>query len=167
MGYAGEPYSGLGLNPAVRTGGGYDVLNPDYITNRGGYGAGGYSGVGLDPAIEQLYGGIGLNPNLNYNTAGLANTAEALSQASGVDINRAEFAGRGGLTADQEAALDRALTAADYATPSNWFSGLGNLGTMLGMGALGRGGGGGGGARVPGAAGGDWLLADRRALHHH
>jgi hypothetical protein len=157
MGYAGEPYSGLGLNPAVRTGGGYDVLNPDYITNRGGYGVGGYSGVGLDPAIEQLYGGIGLNPNLNYNTAGLANTAEALSQASGVDINRAEFAGRGGLTADQEAALDRALTAADYATPSNWFSGLGNLGTMLGMGALGRGGGGGGGARVPGAAGGSFV----------
>ena len=157
MGYAGEPYSGLGLNPAVRTGGGYDVLSPDYITNRGGYGAGGYSGVGLDPAIEQLYGGIGLNPNLNYNTAGLANTAEALSQASGVDINRAEFAGRGGLTADQEAALDRALTAADYATPSNWFSGLGNLGTMLGMGALGRGAGGGGGAAARGAAGGSFV----------
>jgi hypothetical protein len=157
MGYAGEPYSGLGINPAVRTGGGYNVLDPEFITNRGGYGVGGYSGVGLDPAIEQLYGGIGLNPNLNYNTAGLANTAEALSQASGVDINRAEFAGRGGLTADQEAALDRALTAADYATPSNWFSGLGNLGTMLGMGALGRGGGGGGGARVPGAAGGSFV----------
>jgi hypothetical protein len=157
MGYAGEPYSGLGLNPAVRTGGGYDVLSPEYITNRGGYGAGGYSGIGLDPAIEQLYGGIGLNPNLNYNTAGLANTAEALSQASGVDINRAEFAGRGGLTADQEAALDRALTAADYATPTSWFSGLGNLGTMLGMGALGRGAGGGGGAAAKGAAGGSFV----------
>jgi hypothetical protein len=157
MGYAGEPYSGLGLNPAVRTGGGYDVLSPEYITNRGGYGAGGYSGIGLDPAIEQLYGGIGLNPNLNYNTAGLANTAEALSQASGVDINRAEFAGRGGLTADQEAALDRALTAADYATPTNWFSGLGNLGTMLGLGALGRGAGGGGGAAAKGAAGGSFV----------
>jgi hypothetical protein len=157
MGYAGEPYSGLGLNPAVRTGGGYDVLSPEYITNRGGYGVGGYSGIGLDPAIEQLYGGIGLNPNLNYNTAGLANTAEALSQASGVDINRAEFAGRGGLTADQEAALDRALTAADYATPTSWFSGLGNLGTMLGMGALGRGAGGGGGAAARGAAGGSFV----------
>jgi len=139
MGYAGTPYSGEGLNPAVRTGGGYDVLSPEYITNRGAYGAGGYKGVGLDPAIEQLFSGLGLNPNLNYNTAGLANTAEALSQASGVDINRAEFAGRGGLTADQEAALDRALTAADYPTPSNWFSGLGNLGTMLGLGALGKG----------------------------
>jgi hypothetical protein len=157
MGYAGEPYSGLGLNPAVRTGGGYDVLSPEYITNRGGYGVGGYSGIGLDPAIEQLYGGIGLNPNLNYNTAGLANTAEALSQASGLDINRAEFAGRGGLTADQEAALDRALTAADYATPTNWFSGLGNLGTLLGMGALGRGAGGGGGAAAKGAAGGSFV----------
>ena len=153
MGYAGEPYSGLGLNPAVRTGGGYDVLSPEYITNRGAYGAGGYKGIGLDPAIEQLYSGIGLNPNLNYNTAGLANTAEALSQASGVDINRAEFAGRGGLTADQEAALDRALTAADYATPSNWFSGLGNLGALLGAkGLLGAGRGGGGGA-AKGAAG--------------
>jgi len=157
MGYAGDNYTDLRLNPEVRTGGGYDVLSPEYITNRGGYGVGGYSGIGLDPAIQQLYGGIGLNPNLNYNTAGLANTAEALSQASGVDINRAEFAGRGGLTADQEAALDRALTAADYATPTSWFSGLGNLGTMLGMGALGRGGGSGGGARVPGAAGGSFV----------
>ena len=158
MGYAGDNYTDFRLPPAVRTGGGYDVLNPEYITNRGGYGVGGYSGVGLDPAIQQLFGGTGLNPNLNYNTAGLANTAEALSQASGVNINRAEFAGRGGLTADQEAALDRALTAADYATPTNWFSGLGNLGTMLGMGALGRGaGGGGGGAKVPGAAGGSFV----------
>jgi hypothetical protein len=156
MGYAGEPYSGMGINPALRTGGGYDVLSPDYITNRGGYGVGGYSGIGLDPAIEQLYGGIGLNPNLNYNTAGLANTAEALSQASGVDINRAEFAGRGGLTADQEAALDRALTAADYATPSSWFSGLGNLGALLGAKALG-GLGGGGGAAAKGAAGGSFV----------
>lgn len=156
MGYAGEPYSGQGLNPAVRTGGGYDVLSPEYITNRGAYGAGGYKGVGLDPAIEQLYGGIGLNPNLNYNTAGLANTAEALSQASGVDINRAEFAGRGGLTADQEAALDRALTAADYATPTNWFSGLGNLGTMLGLGALGRGAGGGAAGKA-GLGGGSYV----------
>jgi len=143
----------------VRTGGGYNILEPEYITNRGGYGTGGYggAGTGLNYDIKQLYGGVGLNPNLNYSTTGLANTAEALSQASGVDINRAEFAGRGGLTADQEAALDRALTAADYATPSNWFSGLGNLGTMLGMGALGRGGGGGGGARVPGAAGGSFV----------
>jgi len=156
MGYAGTPYSGEGLNPAVRTGGGYDVLSPEYITNRGAYGAGGYKGVGLDPAIEQLYSGLGLNPNLNYNTAGLANTAEALSQASGVDINRAEFAGRGGLTADQEAALDRALTAADYPTPSNWFSGLGNLGTMLGLGALGRGMGGGAG-KAAGALGGSYV----------
>ena len=156
MGYAGDNYSGLGLNPAVRTGGGYDVLNPEYITNRGGYGAGGYKGIGLDPAIEQLYGGIGLNPNLNYNTAGLANTAEALSQASGVDINRAEFAARGGLTADQEAALDRALTAADYATPSNWFSGLGNLGALLGAKSL-LGGGGGGGGKAAGAAGGSFV----------
>ena len=157
MGYAETPYSGEGLNPAARTGGGYNVLEPEYITNRGGYGAGGYSGIGLDPAIEQLYGGIGLNPNLNYNTAGLANTAEALSQASGVDINRAEFAGRGGLTADQEAALDRALTAADYpaATPS-WFSGLGNMGALLGLGALGRGAGGGGAGRA-GAAGGSYV----------
>ena len=158
MGYAGENRTAWELNPRVKTGGGYNVLEPEYITNRGGYGVGGYSGIGLNPKIEQLYGGIGLNPNLNYNTEGLANTAEALSQASGVDINRAEFAGRGGLTADQEAALDRALTAADYATPTNWFSGLGNLGTMLGMGALGRGaGGGGGGARVPGAAGGSFV----------
>jgi hypothetical protein len=157
MGYAGQPYSGEGLNPAARTGGGYDVLSPEYITNRGGYGAGGYTGIGLDPAIEQLYGGIGLNPNLNYNTAGLANTAEALSQASGVDINRAEFAGRGGLTADQEAALDRALTAADYATPTNWFSGLGNLGTMLGLGALGRGAGGGGAGKAGVGAGGSFV----------
>lgn len=157
MGYAGQPYSGEGLNPAARTGGGYDVLNPDYITNRGGYGVGGYKGVGLDPAIEQLYGGVGLNPNLNYNTAGLANTAEALSQASGVDINRAEFAGRGGLTADQEAALDRALTAADYPTASNWFSGLGNLGALLGMGALGRGAGGGGAGKAGVGAGGSFV----------
>jgi hypothetical protein len=157
MGYAGEPYSGMGINPALRTGGGYDVLSPDYITNRGGYGVGGYSGIGLDPAIEQLYGGIGLNPNLNYNTAGLANTAEALSQASGVDINRAEFAGRGGLTADQEAALDRALTAADYATPSSWFSGLGNLGALLGAKGLGGLGGGGGGGAAGKAAGGSFV----------
>ena len=157
MGYAGDNYSGQGINPALRTGGGYDVLSPDYITNRGGYGVGGYSGIGLDPAIEQLYGGIGLNPNLNYNTAGLANTAEALSQASGVDINRAEFAGRGGLTADQEAALDRALTAADYATPSSWFSGLGNLGALLGAKGLGGLGGGGGGAAARGAAGGSFV----------
>ena len=157
MGYAGDNYSGLGINPALRTGGGYDVLSPEYITNRGGYGVGGYTGIGLDPAIEQLYGGIGLNPNLNYNTAGLANTAEALSQASGVDINRAEFAGRGGLTADQEAALDRALTAADYATPSSWFSGLGNLGALLGAKGLGGLGGGGGGAAAKGAAGGSYV----------
>jgi hypothetical protein len=159
MGYAGEYRSSVEFKPTVRTGGGYNILEPEYITNRGGYGTGGYggAGTGLNYDIKQLYGGIGLNPNLNYSTTGLANTAEALSQASGVDINRAEFAGRGGLTADQEAALDRALTAADYATPSNWFSGLGNLGTMLGMGALGRGGGGGGGARVPGAAGGSFV----------
>ena len=158
MGYAGDNYTDFRLPPAVRTGGGYDVLDPNYITNRGGYGTGGYSGTGLNYDIKQLYGGVGLNPNLNYSTTGLANTAEALSQASGVDINRAEFAGRGGLTADQEAALDRALTAADYATPTNWFSGLGNLGTMLGLGALGRGaGGGGGGAGRAGAAGGSFV----------
>lgn len=157
MGYAGENRTNFELNPRVRTGGGYNILEPEYITNRGGYGAGGYSGIGISPDIQQLYGGIGLNPNLNYSTTGLANTAEALSQASGVDINRAEFAGRGGLTADQEAALDRALTAADYATPTNWFSGLGNLGTMLGMGALGRGAGGGGGAAARGAAGGSFV----------
>jgi len=157
MGYAGEPYSGLGINPAVRTGGGYDVLSPEYITNRGGYGVGGYTGIGLDPAIEQLYGGIGLNPNLNYNTTGLANTAEALSQASGVDINRAEFAGRGGLTADQEAALDRALTAADYPAASSWYSGLGNLGALLGAKGLGGLGGGGGGMAAKGAAGGSYV----------
>jgi hypothetical protein len=160
MGYAGEYRSSVEFKPTVRTGGGYNILEPEYITNRGGYGTGGYggAGTGLNYDIKQLYGGIGLNPNLNYSTTGLANTAEALSQASGVDINRAEFAGRGGLTADQEAALDRALTAADYATPTNWFSGLGNLGAMLGMGALGRGaGGGGGGAAAKGAAGGSFV----------
>ena len=157
MGYAGENRTAWELNPRVRTEGGYNILDPEYIINRGGYGVSGYSGIGLKPDIQQNYGGIGLNPNLKYSTTGLANTAEALSQASGVDINRAEFAGRGGLTADQEAALDRALTAADYATPTNWFSGLGNLGTMLGMGALGRGAGGGGGAAAKGAAGGSFV----------
>ena len=158
MGYAGDNYTDFRLPPAVRTGGGYDVLDPNYITNRGGYGTGGYSGTGLNYDIKQLYGGVGLNPNLNYSTTGLANTAEALSQASGVDINRAEFAGRGGLTADQEAALDRALTAADYpATTPSWFSGLGNLGALLGAGALGRGAGGGGGGAARGAAGGSYV----------
>jgi hypothetical protein len=154
MGYAGENRTGWELNPRVRTEGGYNILDPEYITNRGGYGVGGYSGIGLKPDIQQLYGGVGLNPNLKYSTTGLANTAEALSQASGVDINRAEFAGRGGLTADQEAALDRALTAADYPTPSNWFGGLGNLGALLGakslLGGAGRGG---GGAAAKGAGG--------------
>ena len=54
MGYAGEPYSGLGLNPAVRTGGGYDVLSPDYITNRGGYGVGGSNSCGVYKKIVPI-----------------------------------------------------------------------------------------------------------------
>jgi hypothetical protein len=146
-------YSGFGIDPRVRTGGGYDILDPEYITNRGGYGQGGYSGIGIDPEVEQLWGGQGLNPNVEYYTRGLANNAEALSQTSGINVSRNEFDARGGLTAEQEAALDRALTAADYAVPSSWFSGLGNLGTLLGAKALG-GLGGGGAAAGRGAAGG-------------
>lgn len=109
--------------------------------------------------MQQLFGGTGLNPNISYNTTGLANSAEALAQASSVPINRAEFAGRGGLTAEQAYELDKALTAADYpSTPTNWFSGLGNLGTMLGLGALGGAGrGAGGGAGAKGAAGGSFV----------
>ena len=147
-------YSEFGINPQVRTGGGYDILDPEYITNRGGYGKGGYSGTGIDPAIQNSYGGVGLNPNIEYYTRGLANNAEALSQSSGINISRNEFDARGGLTAEQEAALDRALTAADYATPSSWYSGLGNLGSLLGAKALGGLGGAGGGAAGRAAAGG-------------
>ena len=158
MGYAGDNYVDPRMNPAVRTGGGYNILEPEYITNRGGYGTGGYggAGTGLNYDIKQLYGGVGLNPNLNYSTTGLANTAEALSQASGVDINRAEFAGRGGLTADQEAALDRALTAADYPVSTNWFSNLGNLGTILGLNLLNKSPGS-PGSKTPGGGGGSFV----------
>lgn len=147
-------YSGFGIDPRVRTGGGYDILDPEYITNRGGYGQGGYSGVGIDPEVEQLWGGQGLNPNIEYYTRGLANNAEALSQTSGIDVTRNEFDARGGLTAEQEAALDRALTAADYASTPNWLSGLGNLGTLLSAGTLSRLTGGAGGAAGRAAAGG-------------
>lgn len=41
--------------------------------------------------------------------------------------------------------------------PSNWFSGLGNLGTMLGMGALGKLGGGAGGAKPMAGASGSYV----------
>lgn len=150
-------YSDFGIDPRVRTGGGYDILDPEYITNRGGYGQGGYSGIGIDPEVEQLYGGEGLNPNIEYYTRGLANNAEALSQTSGVDINRAEFDARGGLTAEQEAALDRALTAADYPSTPSWLSGFGNLGSLLGAGTLAKLGGGGAAARGGAAGGGSFV----------
>lgn len=146
-------YSDFGIDPRVRTGGGYDILDPEYITNRGGYGKGGYSGIGVDPEVEQLYGGQGLNPNIEYYTRDLANNAEALSQTSGIDVTRNEFDARGGLTAEQEAALDRALTAADYPSTPSWLSGFGNLGSLLGAGTLAKLGGG-GAASARGAAGG-------------
>lgn len=147
-------YDSWGANPSVRTGGGYDILSDEYIINRGGYGDGGYSGAGVDPAVKNLYGGSGLDPNIEYYTRGLANNAEALSQTSGIDVTRNEFDARGGLTAEQEAALDRALTAADYPTTPSWLSGFGNLGSLLGAGTLARLGGGGGAAAARGVAGG-------------
>ena len=91
-------------------------LSTDYgIKNVVQTGANPYSGVGINPAIENLYGGIGLNPNVPYITSGLANNAEALAQASGVPIDRATFDARGGLTPEQAAALDKALTDAESA----------------------------------------------------
>lgn len=89
-----------------------DYFGMKYPIQTGGEYA--YTGTGINPAIENFYGYEGINPNLQYTTSGLANNAEALAASSGIPIDRATFAGRGGLTGEQAAALDRAITRADY-----------------------------------------------------
>jgi hypothetical protein len=90
----GSGYAGIGLNPAIQTG---DELA--------------YSGLGMNPAITGSTG-VGLNATIPGITSGLATNAGALGAAFGIPITAAEFAGAGGLTAEQAAALDSALTAA-------------------------------------------------------
>jgi hypothetical protein len=98
---AGSGYSGVGLNPALQTGG--ELA---------------YSGVGLNPAITGS-AGVGLNAAIPGITSGLATNAGALAAASGIPITADIFGAAGGLTASQSAALDAALTAGDYAAASS------------------------------------------------
>lgn len=110
---APSAYPSLDFDPSIIK----PPLYPDYFGMKYPIQTGGefaYTGTGLNPAIENFYGYQGINPNLQYTTSGLANNAEALAYSSGIPIDRATFAGRGGLTGEQAAALDRALTRADY-----------------------------------------------------
>ena len=98
---AGSGYAGVGLNPAIQTGG--ELA---------------YSGVGLNPAITGS-AGVGLDATIPGITSGLATNAGALAAASGIPITADIFGASGGLTAAQSAALDAAITAGDYATASS------------------------------------------------
>ena len=110
---APSAYPSLDFDPSITRPPLYkDYFGMKYPIQTGGEYA--YTGTGINPAIENFYGYEGINPNLQYTTSGLANNAEALAASSGIPIDRATFAGRGGLTGEQAAALDRALTNADY-----------------------------------------------------
>jgi len=110
---APSAYPSLDFDPSITRPPLYkDYFGIKYPIQTGGEYA--YTGTGLNPAIENFYGYEGINPNLQYTTSGLANNAEALAYSSGIPIDRATFAGRGGLTGEQAAALDRAITRADY-----------------------------------------------------
>jgi len=113
----GSGYSGVGLNPAVQTGG-----------------AGAYGGVGMNPAITGSTG-YGLNATIPGITSGLATNAGALAAASGVPITADIFGGYGGLTAEQAYALDKALTAADFPIGGGVPSGASSLSSALRQGA--------------------------------
>ena len=113
----GSGYSGIGLNPAVQTGG-----------------AGAYGGVGMNPAITGSTG-YGLNATIPGITSGLATNAGALAAASGVPITADIFGGYGGLTAEQAYALDKALTAADFPIGGGLPSGASSLSSALRQGA--------------------------------
>jgi hypothetical protein len=105
----GSGYAGVGLNPAIQTGGEFA-----------------YSGLGLNPAITGSTG-VGLNATIPGITSGLATSAGALAGASGIPITAAQFAGAGALTAGQEAALNSALTAAEAGGAGLTASQLANL----------------------------------------
>jgi hypothetical protein len=109
----GSGYAGVGLNPALQTGG--ELA---------------YSGIGLNPAITGS-AGVGLNAAIPGITTGLATNAGALASASGIPITADIFGAAGGLTASQSAALDAALTAGDYATASSLVPATSTLAKLL------------------------------------
>jgi hypothetical protein len=133
LGTIGSGYAGIGLNPAIQTGGNLA-----------------YSGLGLNPAITGSTG-IGLNAAIPSITSGLATNAGALAAASGVPIDAATFAGAGALTAEQAAALDAALTSAASASTLPFLS---SLAPLLGPLAKLAGGAGSGSSALNGLTGG-------------
>lgn len=113
LGTIGSGYAGIGLNPAIQTGGEFA-----------------YSGMGLNPAITGS-SGVGLNATIPGITSGLATDAASLAAASGVPIDAATFGGYGALTASEAYALDAALTAAEAAGTGLTLSSLAKLAPSL------------------------------------